>query len=245
MRVSKERQVEVRRALVRAAVDLFTEKGFAGASMREIAIRAGVAAGTIYNYFPTKEKIFFAYFDIRQEAVLDSLATETGFGEFTLKEKLQALIESLLESYQEDREFVAASFKTLLDSPMKTFTELRPIKKRFTDTVRGFFAAAVEAEEIPEQPFEGFLVNLYWDYTNLVVLYWLSDSSDGFANTSRLIDLSLDIYVGVVLSGIVTNTAEILSFLFKSHIYGNIDKLYGLISALGSLQNGPSVLRRD
>ena len=40
-----------------SAVTAFTEQGFAGTSTREIAQRAGVAEGTIFRYFPTKNDL--------------------------------------------------------------------------------------------------------------------------------------------------------------------------------------------
>jgi AcrR family transcriptional regulator len=205
------------------------------ATMREISARAGLSVGTIYNYFPNKEKIFYAYFDLKQDELKERLAEVSGFGEFTLKEKLQTVLEMLLDSYTEDREFVAASYKILLDSPMSSFTELIPFKDKFTQVVREMFAAAVEAKTLPTQPFEGFLVNLLWDYSNLIILYWLRDDSDGFTDTSRLIDLSLDIFVDIVTTGIVTKAADILWFLLKGHIYGNIDKLSQIIAAVTKL----------
>jgi len=243
MRVSKEKQNEINRSLVRAAVELFSEKGFSGATMREISTRAGLGAATIYNYFPNKEKIFYAYFELKQDELRETLTEVSELEAFTLKEKLQTLLESLLDSYIEDREFVAATYKTLLDSPMKSFTDLEPVKDKFTDLVRSYFASAIDSEAIPKQPFEDFLINLFWDYTNLVVLYWLRDNSKGFANTSRLIDLSLDIYIDVLSSGIVTKVADIFMFLLKSHIYGNIDKIYEIISVIGKLHGSKGKMK--
>jgi AcrR family transcriptional regulator len=43
-----------------AALVAFTEKGFAAATTTEIANLAGVAEGTIYNYFPNKRELFIA-----------------------------------------------------------------------------------------------------------------------------------------------------------------------------------------
>ncbi|MCB1885522.1 MAG: TetR/AcrR family transcriptional regulator [Geminicoccaceae bacterium] len=48
------------RALVQAALDVFAEKGFAGARLDDVAARAGVAKGTIYLYFATKDALFEA-----------------------------------------------------------------------------------------------------------------------------------------------------------------------------------------
>lgn len=46
--------------IVSAALGVFSEKGFAGARMDEIARRAGVSKGTLYLYFETKEDMFRA-----------------------------------------------------------------------------------------------------------------------------------------------------------------------------------------
>jgi AcrR family transcriptional regulator len=42
----------------RAALYLFTRRGFHGTSVREIATRAGVSMGNLYTYYDTKEAIF-------------------------------------------------------------------------------------------------------------------------------------------------------------------------------------------
>jgi AcrR family transcriptional regulator len=47
-----------RQAVLEAAYQLFLEQGYAATSMRQIAERAGLALGGIYNHFPGKEAIF-------------------------------------------------------------------------------------------------------------------------------------------------------------------------------------------
>ncbi len=47
-----------RQAILEAAYELFLEQGYAATSMRQIAERAGLALGGIYNHFPNKEAIF-------------------------------------------------------------------------------------------------------------------------------------------------------------------------------------------
>lgn len=49
-----------RRQLVDAAIRVFAEKGVANASIQEIALAAGVANGTFYNHFPTREAVIEA-----------------------------------------------------------------------------------------------------------------------------------------------------------------------------------------
>lgn len=46
--------------LISAALDLFIEKGFSATKLSEVAACAGVAKGTVYRYFDTKEDLFRA-----------------------------------------------------------------------------------------------------------------------------------------------------------------------------------------
>ena len=48
-----------RRAILQAAAEVFGEVGFERASMSEIRARVGGSKATLYNYFPSKEKLFF------------------------------------------------------------------------------------------------------------------------------------------------------------------------------------------
>jgi TetR/AcrR family transcriptional regulator, fatty acid metabolism regulator protein len=49
-----------RESIIQAAIEVFSQKDFKTASISEIAQKAGVANGTIYQYFRNKEDLFFA-----------------------------------------------------------------------------------------------------------------------------------------------------------------------------------------
>jgi TetR/AcrR family transcriptional regulator, repressor of fatR-cypB operon len=53
---------ERREAILDAALHSFVDRGFHGTAMPEIAKRAGIAAGTIYHYFASKEELVNALF---------------------------------------------------------------------------------------------------------------------------------------------------------------------------------------
>ncbi len=64
--------------LVSAASAVFAEKGYATTRVADIAERAGVGKGTVYEYFSSKEELLFAVFEsikdsvtARMNAVLD------------------------------------------------------------------------------------------------------------------------------------------------------------------------------
>ena len=57
----RERQkVKRRRDILDAAAGLFKRDGFASASIEQIAGNAGLSAGTVYNYFPSKGDLLLA-----------------------------------------------------------------------------------------------------------------------------------------------------------------------------------------
>lgn len=55
-----------RQNIINAAKQLFSEKGYAATGLREIAEKAGVSLGNIYNYFKNKEEIFCSIFTPEQ-----------------------------------------------------------------------------------------------------------------------------------------------------------------------------------
>lgn len=58
--VAARKNCQTRQQIARAALEEFSAQGFARASISNISKRAGVAKGTVYNYFPTKELLFEA-----------------------------------------------------------------------------------------------------------------------------------------------------------------------------------------
>ncbi len=55
--------------IVRTAIDLFAEKGYESASMREIARGTGIKASSIYNHFSSKEEILLVLLDIFRDLI--------------------------------------------------------------------------------------------------------------------------------------------------------------------------------
>ncbi|MEQ1945208.1 TetR/AcrR family transcriptional regulator [Mesorhizobium sp. VNQ89] len=74
-RSDEERQARLQ-SILSAALDAFAEKGLGASRLEDIATRAGIAKGTIYLYFPSKQAVFEEL--IRTSIVLpvDSLRTE-------------------------------------------------------------------------------------------------------------------------------------------------------------------------
>ena len=76
-RVSTARKLsreDKRRRIIEAAIRVFAEKGFFGARVSEIAEAAGVADGTIYLYFKSKDDILISLFEEKMQDLIDRLS---------------------------------------------------------------------------------------------------------------------------------------------------------------------------
>jgi AcrR family transcriptional regulator len=78
-----------RAAILAAASRLFADKGYANTPTSEIAREAGVAEGTLYHHFGSKEGIFLTIFDETADGYLDgaeALIREGKSGADTLRD---------------------------------------------------------------------------------------------------------------------------------------------------------------
>jgi TetR/AcrR family fatty acid metabolism transcriptional regulator len=60
-----------RDAILRAAIDVFAERGYFNAQVADVARAAGVAAGTVYLYFRSKDDILISIFERGMKIALD------------------------------------------------------------------------------------------------------------------------------------------------------------------------------
>lgn len=109
-KLSNEKQMEI----LKAAVDLFSERGFERTTVDEIASRANVGKGTIYLYFENKEKIFIAILEEGIQTVIrkmEQILSESG----DFRKRLQTLLTEHLQFADEHREFYKVLFKERLN----------------------------------------------------------------------------------------------------------------------------------
>jgi AcrR family transcriptional regulator len=122
---------EKRQQLLDAAKEVFVRHGFASTRVADIAERAGVAKGTVYEYFRSKEELFFALFESTNRLIRERA-------------------DDLVERYPSPRERLAALF-LLSGTILIEQRELYPMMNLdFWVTSRGSayeteFTSAVEA----------------------------------------------------------------------------------------------------
>lgn len=98
----EESKLRRRSEIVRAAVDVFAERGYFAARMREVAKRAGVADGTLYLYFKGKEDLLVSILEEYAQAFLVRVRHDCKTLEDP-RDKLRRIVERHLVSMQNDR----------------------------------------------------------------------------------------------------------------------------------------------
>src|SRR5579884_763575 len=89
----KARLREVRAAIIMdAAEEVFMEKGYHDASMDEIAARAGIAKGTLYQHFPGKEDLVFALIERALELFEQAVEQVAAAADLTARARLERIL---------------------------------------------------------------------------------------------------------------------------------------------------------
>ena len=74
--MSKKKSKDKYNRIIKAATKIFAKKGFYKAKISEIAKEAGVADGTIYIYFRSKDDILISLFSEQMKIVLDNMMSK-------------------------------------------------------------------------------------------------------------------------------------------------------------------------
>lgn len=101
----QRKKAETRAAIYQAARRLFSERGFDRVTVAEVAREANVSEVTVFNYFPSKEDLFYAGMHFFEEELLDAVRRRKP-GESALKAFRRKLLESV-EGLRSKERFVA------------------------------------------------------------------------------------------------------------------------------------------
>jgi AcrR family transcriptional regulator len=191
MRVTAETKSVTRQRILEAATSLFARDGWQSTTTRAIALEAGIAAGTLFNYFPTKESI---------AATLIAEALEQAGEAFragrrpddSLEADLFLLIWSGLRSLREYHNFLGLAAETIF-SPLARQTVDSPgdaIRVDHLELMHSILISHGFPSALPS-----VTVQLYWTLYMGVFAYWAADDSPGQEDSLALLDQSLKLFV--------------------------------------------------
>ena len=100
---SSERRAERRQAIIATAARLFAREGYAECEMEQVASELGVAKGTLYLYFKSKEELFYACVDFGMREL--QIAVQAGAeGKSEPFERISEAIRAYLRFFEEHPE---------------------------------------------------------------------------------------------------------------------------------------------
>jgi AcrR family transcriptional regulator len=106
-RLRERFRAETRDAILEAAELALAEHGARGARMEAIAQHAGIAVGTLYNYFADRQQLIDALFEVRRGELVDALDHSIESSEAQPFElRLEAFLAAGLAHFQAHRAFI-------------------------------------------------------------------------------------------------------------------------------------------
>ncbi len=106
LKVNKEVKKEV---ILRAAIEVFAKNGLKNTKIIEVANKAGVGKGTVYEYFSSKEEIFETAFEYSMKKVIEKLQLSAQEN-ITPDERLKKMIKGFSSMVDADRTFIEITF---------------------------------------------------------------------------------------------------------------------------------------
>ncbi len=187
--------------------------------MKAIAKRADVGIATIYNYFPNKDKILYAYFEEQYIKLAEQLDKIEGFDEYELNEQIQTLIETCLDNFLPDREFVTEAAYLAIFSPFTSFNDSKRARDIFLDIVKDIWNSNLEKRGEEKPLTQDWMLLLFWEYYIAVVAYWLKDDSENFNHTTQLLDKTSEIIKLIVESDLPGKLLDLGTFVYRTHFH--------------------------
>ncbi len=149
----ERKKQQTRQLIADTARRLFAERGFEGVTVAQVAEAADVAEATVFNYFPTKEDLFYSGLEAFEEALLAAIRERppgesilAAFGRFVLEPR-----GLLAATDPEAIERLAAMTRVISESPALLAREQR-IFDRYTESLALLIAEETGARSEAVEP---------------------------------------------------------------------------------------------
>jgi AcrR family transcriptional regulator len=147
----ERKKQQTRQAIREVALRLFAERGFEGVPVAEVAREANVSPATVFNYFPTKEDLFYERMEVFEEELLGAVRERkpgvsvlAAFRDFVLNVSGVLAEDSASEQ-------VAMFARIVTESPALQERE-RQIFARYTQSLAGLIAEETGADQGDVEP---------------------------------------------------------------------------------------------
>jgi len=190
LRVTTQTRLATRERILSATANLLLAQGWENVTTRDITAAAGIANGTLFNYFSSKEAIAASIIgEALETAEQDFHRRHTG--DESLDEDLFAFEWASLKRLRQFRKFLAPAVAAIFSPLAKPMYEDpgAEIRARHLHAVQQILAS----HGVP-QPLPAVLVQLYWSLHIGSFAFWANDSSPHQEDTLALLDRSLKLF---------------------------------------------------
>lgn len=176
-----------KKKLYETALGLFASAGFEKTTMRDIAKKAGVAPGTIYYYFDSKESLIQEYY---QQLHVDHEKLLEGFFDIekSFEKRLHHVVTSKIQIALPHQDMARALYRVAghPDSSLSPFSEG---SKELRLKSLALFEMLVEgSKDSFHKEVKKYLPKYLWLYQMGVILFWIYDRSAKSKKTFDFID---------------------------------------------------------
>jgi len=181
------KSIRTRQKILDAALLLFVEKGYDKATMRQIAVQANMAPGSIYHHFPTKEHIVQTFYDVIHEEHAQACVGILR-NEIKLEHRLREVVRKKIELAEPFKKISCVLFRVASDpqNPLSPFSaQSSPTRDKSLILFRQLVAGS--SAKLPADV-DILLAHYLWLYQMGIILYWIHDTSENSRKTFRLID---------------------------------------------------------
>ncbi len=204
MRVTDKAKAATRGRILDVAAERFTQGNWETTTTRDIAAAAGIANGTLFNYFVSREAIVAALIEEAMPAAAKRYRQRRS-GQESLEEEIFLFEWTALKSLRRYRSFLAPALESVF-SPLA-----RPARRDSGARVRESHLAAI-AEIVTNHgipaPLPAFQLQLYWTLHLGVLSYWAADLSSHQEDSMALLDRSIKLFVASLQGGAGGNYRE-------------------------------------
>jgi AcrR family transcriptional regulator len=174
----REVQKENRRSeILRAAMDLFSKKGFESTTVEDITREAHVAKGTFYNFFVKKEDVLLYFLDTEFAKSRTEIQRKLPLMS-TISEKIELLIATYIKYIFPNKEFSSVLIK---ERVMNLGTGSNRNEFGLMKQLAELFDEAKERGEIRDDVESGHLAEMVFAIYTMYVIYW----TNGFIKTKK------------------------------------------------------------
>ena len=144
---SEKRERPGKVAMMRAAVEVMGEDGYEGASIRDMAARAGVSVAALYYHFPSKLHLLGEFLEEAHEVILARLERRLLSADPTPTARLDVVVSTIVASNLHDKfarlaSNVAVREHTRLEKPERKVIDEK--RRRLLQLVQGVIESGVE-----------------------------------------------------------------------------------------------------